>query len=61
MFGPGYTFWIAGVREDIAAERVAEPVVVSAEGKSYCGSCYLPLSHGVHDSLCDLRVEANSA
>ena len=53
--------WLARVREDVAAERVAEPVAVSSEAKGYCPSCYMRLSGGEHDSLCDLRVEPNSA
>ena len=60
MIGP-YAAWLAKVREDVAAERVAEPVAVSSEAKSRCTSCYLPLSAGEHDSLCEFRVEANSA
>lgn len=51
--------WLARVREDIAAERVSEPVAVSSEAKSRCGECFLP--HGTHDSICSMRVEPNSA
>ena len=53
-----YSYWLTKVREDIAAERVAAPVVVSGEGKAYCAECFL---RNDHDSICSQRVEPNSA